>query len=152
MPATTNGKHAEYQRIRKSSHPGCLACDPGNSRGLGLEFHLTADGVAEASFRCEKVFQGYPAVLHGGVICTLLDAAMTNCLFALGLPSLTVEIQVRFRHQVATGHAATVRGWAVASMNPIHDMEAELIQNGRVMAKARAKFIEKTASRWFEKG
>jgi acyl-coenzyme A thioesterase PaaI-like protein len=152
MPATTNGKHAEYHRIRKSSHPGCLACDPENRQGLGLEFHPTGDGAVEASFSCEKMFQGYPAILHGGIICTALDAAMTNSLFALGSPSLTVEIKVRFRHQVAIGQTATVRGRIVASMPPIHDLEAELIQEGKVMATAKAKFIEQKAVGWFGKG
>jgi acyl-coenzyme A thioesterase PaaI-like protein len=152
MPATTNGIHAEYHRIRKSSHPGCLACDPENRQGLGLEFHPTDDGAVEASFSCEKVFQGYPAILHGGIICTVLDAAMTNCLFALGRPSLTVEIKVRFRHQVAIGQTATVRGRIVASMPPIHDLEAELIQDGKFMATAKAKFIEKATISWFGKG
>jgi hypothetical protein len=31
-------------------------------------------------------------------------------------------------------------------------MEAEVIQDGRVMATAKAKFMEKTAAGWFGKG
>jgi hypothetical protein len=37
-------------------------------------------------------------------------------------------------------------------MSPIHDLEAELIQEGKVMATAKAKFIEQKAAGWFGKG
>jgi acyl-coenzyme A thioesterase PaaI-like protein len=152
MPATTENKHADYHRIRKSSHPDCVVCDSGNECGLGLKFHITDKGVVEASFPCDVDFQGYAAVLHGGIICTLLDGAMTNCLFAFGYASLTVELKVRFRHPVATGRPATVRAWIASSLRPIHDMEAELIQEGQVMATSKAKFMEKVAAGWFGKG
>lgn len=75
----------------------------GGSEALAREmnvpflFYLAPDGAVEASFACNKVFQGYPATLHGGIISGLLDGAMTNCLFAHGHASMTAEINIRFR-------------------------------------------------------
>jgi acyl-coenzyme A thioesterase PaaI-like protein len=116
-----------------------------------LDFHVANDGVVETSFPCSKVFQGYPAVLHGGVISTLLDGAMTNCLFARGYVAVTAELNVRFRHPVATDNPAIVRAWIISSTAPLHTLTAELIQDGQVKATAKGKFMERSALVWFGK-
>jgi acyl-coenzyme A thioesterase PaaI-like protein len=36
-------------------------------------------------------------MLHGGVISSILDGTMTNCLFAHGTVAVTAELRVRFR-------------------------------------------------------
>lgn len=151
MLAITEKQRSAYRQLRNESHSGCVVCCPSNGHGLGLEFHLAHDGAVEASFACNKVFQGYPATLHGGVISALLDGAMTNCLFAHGHVSMTVELTVRFRHPVATDNPAMVRAWIMSSTRPVHELTAELIQNGIVKATAKAKFFEKTAVEWCRK-
>jgi len=151
MPAITEKQRLAYRRLRNESHPGCVVCCPSNGRGLGLEFYLAPDGAVEASFACNKVFQGYPATLHGGIISALLDGAMTNCLFAHGHASMTAEINIRFRHPVTTDHPAMVRAWITSSTRPVHELTAELIQDGLVKASGKAKFLEKTAMGWFGK-
>jgi acyl-coenzyme A thioesterase PaaI-like protein len=144
-------RHSAYRQFRDDSRPGCVVCCPSNGHGLGLEFHVAYDGAVEASFACNRIFQGYPATLHGGVISALLDGTMTNCLFAHGHASLTVELSVGFRHPVAADHPAMVRAWITSGTRPIHELAAELIQNGRVKAAAKAKFFEKAAMGWFGK-
>ena len=73
---------------------------------------------------------------------------MTNCPFAKGHAAMTAELNVRFRHPVATDRSATVRAWSTAAMRPLHEMAAELIQDGQVKATAKAKFMEKSAIGW----
>jgi acyl-coenzyme A thioesterase PaaI-like protein len=138
-------RHASHRALRRHSHPDCFVCGPANGHGLGLEFHLGQDGVVEASFGCQAVFEGYPATLHGGIICALLDGAMTNCLFALGHAAVTAELKVRFRHPVITERPARVRAWIASSLRPLHELVAELVQDDQVMATARGKFLEKAA-------
>ena len=65
-----------------------LAC---HESGLGLRFEPQADGSVAAYFACAPNYQGYPGRLHGGVVSMLLDAAMTNCLFARGIQAVTGE-------------------------------------------------------------
>ena len=102
--------HVARSAFRRQTHPGCFVCGPANGHGLGLEFRLGEGGVVEASFACQGAFEGYPATLHGGIICALLDGAMTNCLFAHGHAAVTAELKVRFRHPVMTERPARVRG------------------------------------------
>lgn len=129
--------------LRRCSHPGCFVCGAANGHGLALEFHLDQHGAVEASFACQAVFEGYPDMLHGGIICALLDGAMTNCLFAHGLAAVTAELKVRFRHPVVTKRPARVRAWIAKTFHPLHEMAAELVQEEQVMATARAKFVER---------
>ncbi len=135
--------------LRQQSHPECFACGPANACGLGLQFHVAEDGAVEAPFACQSVFAGYPGMLHGGIICTLLDGAMTNCLFAHGLAAVTVDLSVRFHHPVTVSLPAVVRAWLKTEGSPVHRLAAEVVQQGRVAATAAARFVDKQAMSWF---
>jgi len=137
--------------LREQNHPSCFVCGPANRHGLGLEFRVADDGSVESCFPCPAAFAGYSGMLHGGVVCTLLDGAMTNCLFAHGLIAVTVDMNVRFRHPVAVNESATVRAWLDMNGPPLHGLGADIVQAGRVVATANARFIEKEAMVWFEK-
>ncbi|MEN6451532.1 MAG: PaaI family thioesterase [Thermoguttaceae bacterium] len=141
--------YAEYQRFRDEQHPKCVVCSPDNPQGLGVVFHFDAEGGVEGSFACDERFQGYPATVHGGIVSALLDAAMTNCLFAHGYAAVTFELNIRFRHSVATGKPAAVRARLISSSEQIHELAAELIQDGQVKATAKAKFLERAAAGLF---
>ena len=82
-------------------------------------------------------------MLHGGVVASVLDGAMTSCLFAHGHPGATAELTVRFRHPVRTGGVATVRAWIERCAPPLHMLRAELVQNGQIKATAWGKFIDR---------
>jgi len=139
--------------VRQQSHPECFVCGSANGHGLGLEFQPTPDGAVEASFACEQVFNGYPGMLHGGIICSLLDGAMTNCMFAHGMVAVTADMNVRFRHPVIVNRPATVRAKLNSETDsPIHRLTAEVVQEGQVVATATARFIDKDALSWFAKG
>jgi len=129
--------------VRDREHPTCVVCGNRNSRGLGTAFVVRPDGGVESSFYCDHDLAGYTGILHGGIISSLLDGAMTHCLFAHGKVALTAELRVRMRHPVPTGSVVSLRAWLVRSVAALHVVKAELSQNGRLAAKATAKFMEK---------
>ena len=104
------------------------------------------DGSVQADFPCADVLKGYLHTLHGGVIASLLDGAMTNCLFAHGCLAVTAELAVQFLKPVATDRKATVQAWLEDSMLCLHRLAAELRQDGEVMARATGKFAEQYAA------
>jgi uncharacterized protein (TIGR00369 family) len=151
MPVITEDlDDVDVELLRWQSHPRCVVCSQSNATGLGLEFHVADDGVVEATFDCESMFQGYPNVLHGGIIASLLDGAMTNCLFAHGCCAVTAELSVRFRHPIVTGSPAVVRARIESSAGSLSLLVADVSQKGRVMATAKGKFVEKPDARWPE--
>jgi acyl-coenzyme A thioesterase PaaI-like protein len=131
------------RRIRQEIHSQCVVCGKHNLRGLQLDFRVLMDGSVQADFECRGIFAGYPHTLHGGVICSLLDGAMTNCLFARGCVAVTAEIRVRFLCPVETERLATVRAWYKGACHQLHHLAANLQQDGQIMATATAKFLER---------
>lgn len=129
--------------IRGTEHADCVVCSSTNERGLQLEFALDQDGAVFADFPCSLDFQGYGGFLHGGVIASLLDGAMTNCLFAHGQAAFTAELNVRFLNPVVTGEGITVRAWIERSHPVLKVLKGEVVQSDRVMATAVGKFVDR---------
>lgn len=144
---TTDSVLNASKRVSNEAHPNCIVCSADHRSGLHLEFTLLEDGSVQATFDCGEAFQGYPGLLHGGVISSLLDGAMTNCLFAHGRQGITGELKVRFRHPVIIDRLAIVRAWIDRSISPFHVLHGELIQDEWVKAKATGKFVERPSNR-----
>ena len=140
-----------HHRVQTTAHPHCVACSLLNRNGLHLEFTVTHSGV-ESHFEGDKAFEGYPGILHGGVIATILDGAMGNCLFARGQSAVTVEMTTRFRQPVLINLHATVKAWIVRPSEPLYPLEAQIIQEGQVRATGKGKFYHRPelASCWKE--
>lgn len=128
--------------LQESLHTHCLLCGKNHPTGYHLSFELTGDNGVRASFDCDSLYQGYNGYMHGGVISSLLDAAMTNCLFAHGRKAVTGILNIRFVSPVLTCARATVKAWIERSDIPLHYMQAALEQNGRRVARASATFME----------
>jgi uncharacterized protein (TIGR00369 family) len=99
-------------------------------------------GGVEGTFACDEAFTGYEGLLHGGVISSLLDGAMTNCLLSRGLIAVTADLQVRFHHPAQIGRVAVTRAWLKNTRNLVYILEAELLQGGVVCATAVGKFMK----------
>ena len=98
-----------YQGAQQS-HAHCMVCGlhDENPDSLGLVFSPQADGTVSAPFVVTTKHQGYTGLLHGGMTSTLLDAAMTHCLFSQGIQALTAELTVRFMAPISLGQTLMV--------------------------------------------
>ena len=134
--------HKTVVNIRKKVHPQCVVCSFGNARGLHLKFEVENDGSVVSEFECDESFEGYKGILHGGVISSILDGAMGNCIFVTGHTAVTVEMNTRFRHPIEIFKKAIVRARIVRVSSPLYLMAAEIIQDGKVKASAKAKFYD----------
>jgi len=134
------------EKNRKSaghkSHAGCVACGPDNPVGLKLKFLPQPDGSVRASVFCRREITGYDGFLHGGIAALMLDSAMTNCLFTLGVAALTAEFNLKYKAPVLIGRAAEVTARLEKDMAPLYVMKAELLQDGQVKVQAEAKFLK----------
>jgi acyl-coenzyme A thioesterase PaaI-like protein len=127
--------------LRDKVHPRCVVCSPANQRGLGLLFTLAADRSVEACFDCDETFEGFPGIVNGGTVSSLLDGAMANCLFHHGHVAVTGELNIRFVRPVITNHCARVRAWIARPSPPYHVLKAQVIQGHQVKAWAIGKFV-----------
>ena len=129
------------QKIRCSAHPNCVMCGNNGSIFLQPLFNIDEDGIIKAEFQCKQKFQGYPGQVHGGVISAIMDAAMTNRLFAIGITAVTAKLSIQFHKPVKTGELAIVRAWIVKESKRLYELKSEVIQNGLVKATSTGKFI-----------
>jgi acyl-coenzyme A thioesterase PaaI-like protein len=142
-PIAERASQSCLESLGATEHQECLMCGPANPLGLRLRFRVQPDGSVLATFPCREVFRSYPRMLHGGVISALLDAAMTNALFAIGVAGVTAELKVRFLAPVALNRSAVVRSSVRQGAHSLFHVDAELEQDRRLMARAAAKFLVK---------
>lgn len=88
--------------------------------------------------------QGYDNIVHGGVIATLLDAAMTHCLFHRGIQAVTGELRIRYLHPVACNVPIVLRARLLCSCPPLYHLQAEVRCGDRRMARAEGKFMRRS--------
>lgn len=144
-PSEATPSPRQLETIQEARHPCCCVCGRVNPDGLHLDFAVCSDGSVEARFQGSARFQGYPGLLHGGIVALLLDGAMTNCLFAHGHAGLTAELVIRFPHPALIDRQVTVRGWITRARPPLFEAAAALVQDGQIKAKATGKFLERPA-------
>ena len=142
MPATIDALQQRLDHTRQAVHGRCIACGSLNGQPRRLQFVPTSSTAVEAVFEPNVAHEGYSGILHGGVIVTLLDAAMTNCLFAQGLSALTADLHVRYRHPVASSASCELRAWVENASPPLFVMRAELRQAGKLRVTATGKFMK----------
>lgn len=74
----------------------CFGCGQKNPIGLKLGFKW--DGkAAQAEFTPTELYQGWPGIVHGGIIICLLDEAMTYAAMFDGSRSVTAKMQIRLK-------------------------------------------------------
>lgn len=139
---------AAQQRLadtRAAAHARCVVCGSPDGGAPRVRFAAAADGSVSSEFVVGEAYEGYAGILHGGVIATLLDAAMTNCLFAQGRCGLTADLHVRYRHPVRSGVPCVLRAWIERTTAPLYVLRAELRQDGLLRVTAEAKFLARTS-------
>ncbi len=87
----------------------CFVCGDKNSIGLKLKFD-TSGKKTKAVFIPKKEHQGYKDIVHGGILSSMLDEAITRLGYELGLNTVTARIEVNFRKPAYVGEKLFLEG------------------------------------------
>ena len=92
----------EYQR--------CFACGQRNPYGMHLVFRCE-DNTIVADFTPREEYQGFPGILHGGIVAVVLDEALnrTSLLAEQPVWTMTGRLDIRYRRYVPYGPLLRVR-------------------------------------------
>lgn len=121
----------------------CFVCGTLNPRGLHINFEAAVAGIVSAKWRPSGEFEGFPGVIHGGIVSTILDEAMSKAVASLGRQAFTCELKVRLRRHVAAGAPLVVRGWVLEKRKRRVLAEAALVTDaGEECAHAWGTFLE----------
>lgn len=123
-------------------NPTCIVCGPENPRGLKLRFEVQDNGLIAAEWTPTADWEGFRGIIHGGIVSTVLDEAMSQAVSARGWPALTCELRVRLRRHVSPGETFAVRAWVVERQRRKIVTEAVLSgPRGEEYARAWATFL-----------
>jgi len=92
----------DYQR--------CFVCGQHNPYGLHLVFRQEDQSIV-ADFQPREEHQGFPGVLHGGIVAAVLDEVLgrTSLLGAHPEWTMTGRLEIRYRRHVPYGPLLRVR-------------------------------------------
>jgi uncharacterized protein (TIGR00369 family) len=140
-------RHERVTPFAHSANNRCFGCGPANQSGLRLEFMLVEDGSVASLPVVGSAFEGHPGYLHGGVIATLLDEAMSKAVRAQGSTSMTRKIEIDYLRPVPSGVQLRIEGRVVRNEPRKHWAEARILnEEGTALAEAKGLFIEVRSS------
>lgn len=130
----------------QASSRDCFVCGVQNPAGLHIRFYTPSPGEVQAEFTPPLHFQGYPGVLHGGIIATLLDETAGRAY--LNDPHqprfmYTARLTVQYRRPVPVGQLLRLHGRALQSKGRTATAHATLHDAaGNLLAEAEALLVD----------
>ncbi len=126
-------------------HPSnpCFGCGGANARGMRLAFER--DDQARrivGRFRLGAEYQGGAGFIHGGIIATLLDEAMSKVCRFRDLRAVTAELSVEYLRPVRVDEEIRVEAFE-AEQNGRQLFHQGEIRNtaGELLARGRGRFV-----------
>jgi len=116
-----------------------------NPVGLKLKIYQTEPGMIETTYTAPEHFQGYPGVLHGGIVASILDEISGRA--HMGDPAeprfmFTGKLEVKYRKNVPIGKPLKIVGKAGKSKGKTAEGWAGIYdENGTLLAEARTLLI-----------
>ncbi|MHC1784784.1 MAG: PaaI family thioesterase [Anaerolineaceae bacterium] len=90
----------------------CFVCGVENLYGLKMKFYEDEDDGIYSEMVIPERFQGYPGVVHGGIIASMLDEVSGRA-FMTGDDHqffVTAELKIRYRKPVPIGQILILKG------------------------------------------
>jgi hypothetical protein len=141
VPTTADGGTSGIIRERARLNPACVVCSPTNPKGLRIRFHRKLNVIC-ADWTPSPDWESFRGTIHGGIISTVLDEAMSKAVIARDWEALTADLRVRFRGRVSPGERLHIRGWVIDKRRRRIATEATLTTaRGEERAHAWATFL-----------
>jgi uncharacterized protein (TIGR00369 family) len=133
----------------------CFVCGLENAHGLHLRFYETDQGEVTVETSVPDHFQGYPGIVHGGIVAALVDEALGRVhMGPIDNPRFmfTAKINVNYRKPVPTetpirivAHAVKNKRRTATSVCAIYSSSDELlVEADAVMVNVPDEMIENT--------
>lgn len=121
--------------------PTCFVCGSDNPAGLHISFTRTQNGESRAVYEARREHVGWPEIVHGGLLFTLMDEAVAWAVMYAGLHGVTGKAEARFRKPARVGMRLVVLGRITESSRRAFRTHAEIredSESGPVVAEMDA--------------
>jgi acyl-coenzyme A thioesterase PaaI-like protein len=122
-----------------------------------LSFFANEDGSGVwTPFTPTDAFEGYDGVVHGGIVCTILDEVMAWSLYRQETWAVTGQLSTRFRKPVLVGEPIRAIGSILRDRGRVIEMHGEIRREADdfLLAEATATFFrvpEAKAAAWIQR-
>lgn len=124
--------------IDLNNYTMCFACGRDNPFGLKLRLERDGDEV-RAEFTPEEHHQGWPGVVHGGILNTVLDEVMAWAAIHQGLFCVTARMEVRIKSTPLVGQRYIASARITANRKRLVEAESEIkLKDGTTVAEGKA--------------
>lgn len=88
----------------------CFVCGKDSKTGLKVDFEITESG-ARAVYTPTSEFEGFRGIVHGGILCSLLDEIMWKAVNGnTGALTVTARMEVKFKRPAKVGEMLIIEG------------------------------------------
>jgi len=119
----------------------CFAC--GEDNPIGLKLRPVYDGEkVRAEFTAGEFYQGWENVIHGGIVCTLLDEITAYAMLCRGIDfGVTAKSEVRFKSPAPIGEPIEISAWVTKLRKRLVETSGLLaLKDGTVIAEGNSEF------------
>lgn len=132
---------SEFEEFRKLMNM-CFGCGTDNPHGLNLKIELKEDGWWHAEFVPQPYHCGWPGIVHGGILCSVLDEIMSYVPYGKGLLAVTARMSTDFKQFASPGERLLARSCATRETRRIIDCIADIKkEDGTLVAQAEGRFV-----------
>ncbi len=122
----------------------CFICGTENDASVKAEFYNLDDGRVICRFKAKDIHGGHPGILHGGVICSILDETAGRAMSVLSpgtTGALTMQLDTSFKAVVPTNLDLMAVGWLEEVREKVYISRSEIfLPDGTVAAYCRGVY------------
>ena len=126
------------------NNDNCFVCGMKNPFGFQVKPEIIGDGAA-VRIECTPAehLQGWANILHGGILSTLLDEAITYVgIGTFDQPAVTAQLEVRFRNPAPTAVKLFVSAERTKVSKRLVEAKAEVtLGDGTLIATGAGKVV-----------
>jgi acyl-coenzyme A thioesterase PaaI-like protein len=131
----------------QASSRHCFVCGVDNPHGLHLVFRQTAPGEVTVDYVAPEHFQGYPGVVHGGIVAAMLDEICGRSQMGDDPDKprfmFTARLELRYRKNVPVGQPLRLVGKAVKRKGRTAIAAGQIFgPDGSLLAEAEALLVD----------
>jgi|AMWB02.1.fsa_nt_gi uncharacterized protein (TIGR00369 family) len=131
----------------------CFVCGRENPLSLRMSFYVREDGSVESRLQVSEQYEGYPGMVHGGVIAAMLDETAGRAVTVEDQNQfyVTSELKIRYKAPVPINQPLLVVGRKVRCRGKVCFGHGEVLDAaGTVLAEADGIFVNVTENQDIE--
>jgi acyl-coenzyme A thioesterase PaaI-like protein len=133
------------ERAKQPNSRNCFVCGLENPVGLRLAFYDVAPDEVVSEIALPAHYQGYPGVVHGGIVASMLDEIVGRA--AMGGEEtrfmMTARLKIRYRKPVPVEQPLRLIGKLVQRHGKVTEARGEVwLPDGSLGAEAEAVLVD----------